>query len=240
MTSAVSAAIDVDFVKVNGDEVSESGTNFILDVDRGDELEVKVRVDSTTDLEDVQVEAVLRGIDSTESVEDITDTFDMKSGVSYTKTLTLPLIQKIDQDEYKLRIRISDRDSPTVEKTYEISIGTQRHSVEIRDIVLSPTNEVGAGKALLATVRVRNRGEKDEDGVKVVVSIPELGVSAADFIDTLEKEGDDDDQATSEEMFLRIPDNAKTGEYIVKVEVFFDDMDRKNSKEAQDTGSRRR
>lgn len=233
MSNIVLADITVGFVKVNDDEVTQSGTNFILDVDRGEDLDVKVRLSSNVSLDDVQIEAVLRGVDSSDSVDDITDTFDMKAGVSYTKTLTLPLIQKIDQDQYKLRVRISDRDSVTVEKTYELDIGTQRHDVEIRDVVLSPDTEVKAGRALLATVRVRNRGEKAEDGVKVVVSIPKLGVSAADFIDTLEKEGDEDDQATSEEMFLRIPDNAETGEYAVRVEVYYDDMDKKNTKETK-------
>ena len=229
MSSMAFAAITVDFVKVNGDEVKESATNFVLDVDRGDELDVKVRLSSDKDLKDVQVEAVLRGIDSRDTVDDVTDTFDMKTNTSYTKTLSLPLIQKIDQDKYKLRIRISDRDSATVEKTYELDIGTERHDVEVKDVVLSPSTEVKAGRALLATVRINNRGEKDEDGVKVVVSIPELGVSAADFIDELEAEDKDDDQATTEEMFLRIPDDAETGEYEVVVDVFFDDLDKKSS-----------
>ncbi|MDP7430286.1 MAG: hypothetical protein QGG97_01925, partial [Flavobacteriales bacterium] len=227
--TALAGTYNLDFVKVNGDEISESGTNFILDVERGDELNVKVRLNSDSNLTDVQVEAVLRGIDSRDSVDDITGAFDMKEDVSYTKKLTLPLIQKIDQDQYLLRVRISDRDNPTNETTYKLEIGTQRHDVEVRDVVLSPDTEVKAGRALLSTVRIRNRGEKDEDGVKVVVSIPDLGVSAADFIDELEKEGDDDDQATTEEMFMRIPDNAETGEYDVVVDVFFDDMDKKNT-----------
>src|SRR3989338_642262 len=231
MSSMAFAAMTVDFVKVNGDEVTESATNFVLDVDGGDDLDVKVRLSSSSNatLEDVQIEAVLRGIDSGDSVDDITDTFDMKTSISYTKTLTLPLIQKIDQDKYKLRIRISDRDSNTTEKTYELDIGTQRHDVEVKDVVLSPDKEVKAGRALLATVRLRNRGEKAEDGVKVVVSVPKLGVSAADFIDELEKEGDNDDQATTEEMFLRIPEDAETGEYEVIVDAYFDDGDKKNT-----------
>jgi uncharacterized membrane protein len=229
MSSMVFADITVGFVKVNGDEVTQSNTNFILDVDRGEDLDVKVRLTSDQSLDDVQVEGVLRGIDSRDSVDDITDTFDMKENVSYTKKLTLPLIDRIDQDKYKLRIRISDRDNPTVEQTYELEIGTERHNVEVRDVVLSPNTEVKAGRALLATVRVRNRGEKDEEGVKVVVSVPKLGISAADFIDELEAEDKKDDEETTEEMFLRIPDNAKTGEYEVVVDVFYDDLDKKNS-----------
>ena len=233
MSATALAAAEIEFVKVNGDEVTDSSVGappLVLDVDRGDDLDIKIRLKSKFgDLEDVQIEAVLRGVDSRETVDDITDTFDMKANVSYTKTLSLPLIDKIDQDKYKLRIRISDRDSATVEKTYELDIGTQRHDVEVRDVVLSPSTEVKAGRALLVTARIRNRGDKNEDGVKVVVSIPDLGVSAADFIDELEKEGDNDDQATTEEMFLRIPDDAEAGEYEVVVDVFFDDLDKKNS-----------
>ena len=231
MSTVAFAAVSIDSVKVDGTTVTQSSTNFILDVDRGDTMEVKVQITPDIDMKDVEIEAVLRGIDSTEKVEDMTETFDAKQGVSYVKKLSLPLIAKMDQDRYKLRIRISDRDSATVEQTYELEVDTKRHDIEIRDVVLSPNTEVKAGRALLATVRLRNMGEKNEDGVKVVVSIPELGVSASDFVDELEKEGDNDDQATTEEMFLRIPDNAETGDYKVRVEVYFDDGDKKNVKE---------
>ncbi|MDP7622886.1 MAG: putative S-layer protein [Candidatus Woesearchaeota archaeon] len=234
MSSMAFAAITIDQVKVDGDIVTESSTNFVLDVERGDEINIKVKItgDSSADKDDVEIEAVLRGFDSSDKIEDITDTFDVKTNVTYIKKLTLPLRGKLDQDRYKLRVRVSDRDSATVEKTYELEIDTKRHDVEIRDIVLSPSTEVKAGRALLGTVFVRNRGEKDEDGVKVVMSIPELGVSATDFIDELEKEDDDDDTATTEEMFLRIPDNAETGEYTVRIEVFFDDNDKRTTQEA--------
>ncbi|MBI2135331.1 putative S-layer protein [Candidatus Woesearchaeota archaeon] len=231
MSTAAFAAVSIEQVKLDGDTITESSTNFILDVQRGDTMDVKVMVKATEDHDDVEVEAVLRGIDSNDKVEDISETFDMKSGVTYTKKLSLPLVAKMDQDRYKLRVRVSDRDSATVEKTYELEVDTKRHDVEIRDVVLSPNTEVKAGRALLATVRLRNIGEQDEDGVKVVVSIPELGVSAADFVDELEREDDNDDQATTEEMFLRIPEDAETGKYTVRVEAWFDDGDKKNVKE---------
>jgi len=232
MSATALAAITIGDVKVNGDIIADStdASNFVLDVERGDDLKIKVTIKADpSDVDDVQIEAVLRGIDSRVRVEDVSDVFDASANVTYIKKLTLPLIEKIDQDGYLLRIRVSDRNSATVEKTYELRIDTKRHDVEVRDVVLSPNTEVKAGRALLATVRVRNRGEKDEDGVKVVVSVPGLGVSAADFIDELEKEDDDDDQATTEEMFLRIPEDAETGEYEVVVEVYYDDGDKKNS-----------
>ena len=229
MSSVALATTTIDFVKVNGDVVSVSSPTDIYDFDRGDELDIKVRLSSNVPLSNVEVEATLRGVDSRNKIDDITDTFDMKTNVSHTKKLTLPLIDRMDQKQYKLRIIITADDMDTINQYYEIDLGVEKHDVEVRDVVLSPNTEVKAGRALLSTVRVRNRGEKDEDGVKVVTSIPALGVSAADFIDELEKEGDDDDQATTEEMFLRIPDNAETGEYDVVVDVFYDDLDKKNS-----------
>src|SRR3989344_4278291 len=231
MSTAVFAAASINLVRVDGTTVTQSSTNMILEVERGENIPVKVTITPTTNMDDVEIEVVLRGVDSNDKVEDITDVFDAKAGVTYVKTLSLPLIQKMDQDRYLLRVRVTDRDSATVEQTYSLEIDTKRHDVEVRDIVLSPNTEVKAGRALLATVRLRNRGEEDQDGVKVVVSIPELGVSASDFVDELEREDDNDDQATTEEMFLRIPDDAETGDYKVRVEVYFDDGDKKNVEE---------
>ena len=227
MSSMAFAAISINRVEIDNKPLSADIPN---DFKRGDELKVTVWVSAPEAHNDVQIEAFLRGIDSKDRVEDISDTFDMKANVSYNEDLVLPLIGKMDQDTYTLRILVSDRNSPTViDQTYKLEIDTERHDVEVKDVVLSPSTEVKAGRALLATVRINNRGEKDEDGVKVVVSIPDLGVSAADFIDELEAEDKDDDQATTEEMFLRIPDDAETGEYEVVVDVFFDDLDKKSS-----------
>jgi uncharacterized membrane protein len=74
-------------------------------------------------------------------------------------------------------------------------------------------------------------GESKEEGIKVRVSIPELGISASDFIDELDKSGDDDDEATSEELYMRIPACATPGEYDVKIEVIYDEGDEKTSKQ---------
>ena len=43
MSSMAFAAITIDQVKVDGDIVTESSTNFVLDVERGDEINIKVK-----------------------------------------------------------------------------------------------------------------------------------------------------------------------------------------------------
>ena len=133
MSATAFAAISIDFVKVDGDTLDATSSNKIYDFERGEDLDVKVRVTAPEDHDDVQIEVVLRGIDSKDRAEDITDTFDMKVNVTYTKKLSLSLVERMDQDTYKLRVRVSDRDSPTVEQTYELEVDTKKHDVEIRD-----------------------------------------------------------------------------------------------------------
>ena len=230
MASALPVTIEE--VKVNGDVVEESSTNYVYDFEKDQDVEVKVRVTANADLDDVQIEATLRGYDHKDLMEDITDVFDMKDGTTYTKKLEVPLRLRMDQDTYKLRIRIEDRDGDTTQETYELEINTKRHLIMIKDVILSPEYEVKAGRALLVAVRLKNYGEKDEDGIKVKVSIPELGVSASDYIDELEAEDEDnDDETTTEELYMRIPSDAKTGEYMLRIEVTYDDGDEREVEE---------
>lgn len=222
MASALN--VQLEEVKLDGDEVSQSGVN-VYDFDKDNEVEVKVRLTANEDIDDAQIEARIRGYDHDDLMEDITDAFDMSTGVTYTKKLTIPLRLRMDSSRYLLRITVVDRNGAESTWNFELDISGNRHQIAIKDIILSPENEVKAGRALLTSVRLQNYGEKDEDGIRVKVSIPALGVSATDYIDELEKEGDDDDQTTSEELYMRIPDNAETGEYTLRVEVTYDDGD---------------
>ena len=224
-------SVTIDSVKLDCDVLSPTSTNEVFDFERDQELDVKVRITANAASNDVQIEVAIRGYDHDDLIEDITDTFDVKQGVTYTKKLTLPLRQRLDQDRYKLRVLITDRDGDLIQETYELEINTKRHAIQIRDVVLSPGEEVRAGRALLVAVRLRNMGEKDEEGIKVTVSIPELGVSASDFVDELEKDGDDDDETTTEELYLRIPDSTETGEYTLRIVVEFDDGDEREVEE---------
>lgn len=223
-TTSVSGVQIVD-TQVDDVTLTESSTNFVIGVDRGEKFDVEVQIKSPTDKKDVQVSAAVRGFDNRDEIDDSTDTFDMKAGVTYVKKLTLSLPDRVEQDRYKLRVQVEDRDSPTVEKTYELEIDTARHSVRIKDVVLNPEREVVAGRALIAMVRVQNMGEKNQEGVKVRVAIPALGVSAVDYIDEVESAGQNDDEASSEELFMRIPVNAEPGDYQVVTEVTFKDGD---------------
>ena len=172
-------------VEVDGTTLT-SGTT-ILDLERGNTFEVRVEVTSTVNISDAQIEASLAGIHN-EDVEDTTDTFDLEAGVTYVKRLTLELPDRMDQDTYNLRLRLEDRGDGQAQSEYNLKIDTARNYIVVKDVVLSPGDEVKQGRALLATIRVKNLGETDEEGVKITFSVPSLGLSASDFIDELESD----------------------------------------------------
>ncbi|MFH1669542.1 MAG: FixG Ig-like domain-containing protein, partial [Candidatus Woesearchaeota archaeon] len=154
-------------------------------------------------------------------VSDVTDVFDMRANVSYTKTLELSLPTRIDVDQYRLRIYIRDRAGDELSEDFFLFVDTVRHSVKIKDIAVDPSGEVEAGRSLRALVDIKNYGQMDEDDVKVSFTIPELGLSALpDYMDI-----EADETKVSEELYLRIPVCTEAGQYTAEVKVTYDDGD---------------
>lgn len=221
--SMVSALdLSIDRVEVDDRELSPTSTNKVSAFDRGNEFEVRVEVTADEDIDDAQIEVYMRGYDHDDRVEDISDVFDMKNGTSYDEKFTLRFPDRMDKDRYSLRVRVESRSGEGITETYELEIESERHDINIKDVVFSPSNEVLAGRSLLTTVRLKNVGMVDQDdGVKVSITVPELGISAADYID----EVDEDDSITSEELYLRIPACTEGGVYEAIIEVEYDDGD---------------
>ena len=222
------AQVTVSTVEVN--DVNLEGLSGPKDLEKTDILDVLVVFSMNKSINDVQIRVELTGYDLSDKdkVTDETDKFDVKAGDVYDKRLNLELPVRFQQGAYSLKVRF-DTPKGSFTQLYSLNINTKGHLLEIRDIVLSPENEVKAGRALLTTVRLKNRGEAKEEDIKVKVSIPSLGVSASDYLDELDQEDcnteDCDDSTSSEELYLRIPDCAAAGEYTVKVAVEFDDGD---------------
>ncbi len=214
---AVSAVPTIDRVEVDDTTLSQNQVNY-LSVETGSTIMVDVWLTSTETNNNIRVEAFITGTEN-DDVSDSTDLFHVEPNATYKKTLTLVLPADSDEDKYSLRIIVSDRNGQERIQNYNLILDEPRHDLAIEDVVFYPENSVTAGQALLTTVRVENFGQKDENDVKVQVSIPALGVSATDYIDSI----DSDDQEDTEEMYIRIPTSAKTGEYQVKIDVWYND-----------------
>ncbi len=220
LVHAASIPVSVDEVTINGVEIDPSAPNR-LDLEIGQDINLRVKLEANADAKNIQVEAFISGYEYSdfEPVSDSTHVFDVEDGVVYIKRLKLSLPEKVEKDSYKLRLIISDRYSDLQVLNYNLLIDRPRHSVKVTDVWFTPENKVMAGEYLIASVRLKNYGNKDESGLKVEVSIPDLGVSAVDYVDEVEA----GDSVSSEELYLRIPKcNVKAGEYEVDAKVTYD------------------
>ena len=224
MASVSAQIVSVDEVEFDDDEVSPSSSTEIRNFERPEDgVEVKVHFTALEDAEEVEVEVELTGYDdSNDRVRDTEYVDEVKEGETYVERLTLDFPWDMTQDFYTLRVYICPRSGDCVEETYELDIEAVEHGFAIKDVDFSPGLTVEAGRALLTTVRVENFGdEEDNEGVKVKVSIPELGLSASDYLD----EVDEDDSVSSEELYIRVPSETSAGTYDVEVSVTYDDGD---------------
>ncbi len=226
VASAATIPVYIDSVKIDGVSVMQN-SNTLLDIERNQNIEVEVRLLSQAQLDNVELQAFMSGFEYSDiaPVRAFTPIFSMQPNVLYVKKLTLKFSDLIDQDNYKLRLVLSDRNNEQLVQEYSLTVDVPRHAVKIEDVLLTPENSVKAGSSLLARVRVGNRGQKTQEDVKVTVSVPSLGVSASTYLDKVENK---DKERQTEELFLQIPRCAKAGEYDLNVVVEFDELHRKS------------
>lgn len=216
---AVAPFVNVTEVEVNDDVVREVSANFVREFDRNQEIEVHVEFTANETVDNVQVEAEIFGHRFKDKLSDVTHAFDVVAGVSYAKDLKIRLPYRLEPADYRLRVRVAGRDTETVEKAYLLKLEAEQDAMMIDDVVFTPANSVEAGRAVLATVRVRNIGKDDDNkGIKVSVGIPELGVSDTSYVDELES----DDATSTEELYFRVPSCARPGRYNVVTKITFD------------------
>lgn len=214
----------IDFVKFDGDELTP-GTSSVIDYQRDESYEVKVKVTAFEDVKNAEIEAVIVAQDEDDRVSDVTDTFDLDAGNSVIKKLSLDLNHKIDADRYTLRVYFRPGLGDEIVQTYTLNVKELRHNIVIEDFDIDPAYAVEAGRSVRALVDIENFGEKDEDDVKIEVAIPELGVKALpDYLDV-----ESGESKTSEELYLRIPQCAEAGEYDIIATVTYDDGDEKTT-----------
>ncbi len=212
-------------VKVNGDLVNDGDS---IAVEEGKTLDIRVGlVGGTTGASDIEVEAYIAGYEYSdyEDLGDATSLFDVAAGTTKYVTLSVNLPKKLDKETYWLRLRVLDQNSPALEKNIMLAVEPTDSGLDIADVVVSPGTTVKAGKSLLATVLLQNYGDKDQTDVKVTVSIPELGVTASEFVDVVATDNSNIDYEDVPEMFLPIPATAKEGDYEVKVTAKYDEYE---------------
>lgn len=215
-----SLGVSITDVKLNGDSLNANqAVKTDLTRDNTASVKVQFQTDNATSASDVQVSVFLTG--SKDSISDTSKPFNVVPNTIYTKTFSLDLPQRLKDRQYQLRVVIASPNSKTVSFVYPLLVDAVDHSIAIKEVTFSPNGAVMAGRAMTAVARLRNYGAADEQDVKVVFSIPELGIQETDYVNQVDK----DESVSTQEVLLRIPANAKAGDYTVNVVAYYDDYD---------------
>ncbi|VVB81117.1 Uncharacterised protein [uncultured archaeon] len=220
--SAVAAQtlpLNVEHAQIDNTEILASSVNK-LDIERDQDFTLKLEIFASNAAKDVEIRAFISGYEFNDAnaISKMLGPFDFAQSTTYIKKMTLTLPDDVDVAQYYLRVVISDRNGEELIYRYTLNVNAPRHMMKVQDIILS-TSTVQAGQALLASIRLENQGQKDESDVKVVLSIPSLGITATNYI----AEVQNDKQEETEEMFLRLPKCAEPGVYDLNVEALYND-----------------
>ncbi len=208
-------------IDIDGTDMSDIK---LLYVERGESLNIRVEVESYSNVEDVRVKAYIAGYEYDE-IEDITSIFDMEKGVRMVKNLRLSIPEDMDVNEdYEIRVKLYNQEYEVQASPIPtLRVKAQRHLLSIQDVIFTPGLNLNVNQPLFVSVRVENLGDKDQDDVKVEVSIPQLGKSGSTYIDELvaiETSDDDVDSDSSDTIYVDTK-GAVAGTYDLLVKVTY-------------------
>jgi len=208
--AAESSAYTIDSVYVNGIEVdADTKVQVVL----GSTAQIQVYLEGTGERTDVRLRAWIGGYEY-DSIESTSDVFEVQDGLAYKKILTLDIPEDLDVSTHEYILHVEVYDSQDKESyAYTLYVEQERHDIVVEDILLS-TQSVAPGEYLGVKVRLENQGYKDEEDLKITVSIPSLGISNRVYMDELVS----GEQESAQSAYLVIPSDA-AGEYEVLVSV---------------------
>ncbi|MDP3728460.1 MAG: hypothetical protein Q8R18_03310 [bacterium] len=209
---ADSSNYNIDSVYVNGIEVN---ADTKVQVELGSTAQIQVYLEGAGEATDVRVRAWIGGYEYG-SIEETSEVFEINNGISYKKILNLKVPEDLDvsSNEYTLHVEVYDSEERE-NREYVLYFEQERHDVVVEDILFS-ANTVAPGDYLSVKVRLENQGAKDEENLKITVSIPELGISNRVYMDELAS----GEQESAQSAYLVIPRDA-AGEHEVLVSVSY-------------------
>jgi uncharacterized membrane protein len=217
--------VAVSTVRIDGIGLNEDYSN-VLSLERGDQFDITVVLDSAAAAENVEVEVTISGYEYG-SISETSSLFDMENETSYVKNFDLVSPSEMDSDYDQLKVRVSARNMEDFSKYYDLKIDSARHQLRISDFSLSPSSETEAARSIIGRIRLKNTGTESQDDVKVTLSVPELNLQDVQYLDELVAEDSD----FFEDLMVFIPECTNEGTYTVKAEVSYDEGTRSISAE---------
>jgi len=228
LVSTVSAANIAQNVNVKVDD--EDASSNALSVVAGETISIRVAFNALTDASDVTVKAEIEGnkVDTSE----ISAPFDILSGKRYVKSLDVNVPYELKDElseDILLTVTIKQNGNWKTVREYTLRVQRPSYNANIMSIVTS--NTVEAGESFPVDIVLKNVGYNDLDDLYVSAKISaidgvERTVYMGDLVALEDNEDDDDEsETTSGRIFLNMPYDVEAGIYVLKVEVFNDDLE---------------
>lgn len=222
MFSMVSASIASTAV-VTFNDVELTGSNVTMAGITGDSVPVRVVFTSDVDASDVKVKVWVDN--GRTEYTDVTSRFNLVSGSTYSKVLTLQIPSDLDETNKALNVRVEVYNAESEFYLDSFTVQAQRESYNIGILSVDYDLFATAGDVVPVSVVLTNEGFEDSDNGFVTVAVPALGImSKAYFNDlaavenkSMEYKIDDSVQRI---LYLKIPSNAKSGVYDVVVRAY--------------------
>lgn len=210
--------------KVDGDTDSgadETGGTIDNDVYPGSKLELKIKLENLLedlDIEDIDVEGVIEGLDDGSDVIDDVEISDINGGDTETVTLTFNIPEDADKDDYTLTVTAEGTDENNTAQyatvSFTVEVDKKDHDVTIGDTDLG-ASVLSCSKSTSLDVEMKNLGEDAEEDMKLKVSNDALGIDVEEYSINI-----DEDDSYSKTVTIEVGD-ASAGIYTLDVFVYY-------------------
>ncbi|MBI2630458.1 hypothetical protein HYW76_05130 [Candidatus Pacearchaeota archaeon] len=213
--------VAISSVTIDGIEVTSGNQNIVIGQLAGETIPLEIVFHSDTNASDARIKAWIAGYRT--DIAQSTKRMNLIDGSTYSELLSLRLPSDTEpSEEYTLYVRIETK-TESYENSYHLNLQRDSYKLSILDVDASKTVNVGSNLAI--NVVLKNIGYENLDDTFVIASIAELGVEKkAYFEDLLSLDDEDRRDSAERQLFLRIPENTKTGIYELSVRAYNSDV----------------
>ena len=163
----VKSTLAISKVELNGK------TDGKFKMGKSNKVEVTVKNLGNVTVEDVEIKATIKDIDSGDDLDEESNEFDLNVGASEEESLKFKIDSDLDEEDYEVDIEIFVKNDKVLETSRTYEVDRKKHDLKIKSVTFPSLVSCNRYPNLYA--KVENLGEKDEDEVVIKLSNSVLG-----------------------------------------------------------------
>ena len=224
-------------VRVGGSKNSDlnNGDKISIGAKPGDEIEFELEIRNTftdkTEIEDIEVEIIIKDIDDRNDLENGAKDFDLDARDDKNIRIDFKIPLEVEEGIYDVIIKINGLDENDITHEIEwilnLEVVKENHKVIINKLYLNP-EIVSCNRIVNLETELVNIGDSNEDDVylEIINDLLEIYIKE----DNIELEEGLDDIRYEDSFRLVIDEFIASGTYPILVHAYYDDIRLRNSK----------